>query len=76
MKHLDIKQIQEIIPHRHPFLLLDYVEDYEPGEYAVAYKCVSYREEFFAGTFSTGAGHAGCADCGSAGTGRCGSDFK
>ena len=37
MKHLDIKQIQEIIPHRHPFLLLDYVEDYEPGEYAVAY---------------------------------------
>lgn len=29
MKHLDIKQIQEIIPHRHPFLLLDYVEDYE-----------------------------------------------
>ena len=51
MKHLDIKQIQEIIPHRHPFLLLDYVEDYEPGEYAVAYKCVSYREEFFAGHF-------------------------
>ena len=36
MKHLDIKQIQEFIPHRHPFLLLDYVEDYEPGEYAVA----------------------------------------
>ena len=51
MKHLDIKQIQEIIPHRHPFLLLDYVEDYEPGEYAVAYKCVSYREEFFVGHF-------------------------
>ena len=51
MKHLDIKQIQEIIPHRHPFLLLDYVEDYEPGEYAVAYKWVSYREEFFAGHF-------------------------
>ena len=51
MKHLDIKQIQEIIPHRHPLLLLDYVEDYEPGEYAVAYKCVSYREEFFAGHF-------------------------
>ena len=51
MKHLDIKGIQEIIPHRHPFLLLDYVEDYEPGQYAVAYKCVSYREEFFAGHF-------------------------
>ncbi len=47
MRHLNIKEIQEIIPHRHPFLLLDYVEDYEPGEYAVAYKCVSYREEFY-----------------------------
>ena len=51
MRHLDIKGIQEIIPHRHPFLLLDYVEDYEPGQYAVAYKFVSYREEFFAGHF-------------------------
>lgn len=51
MNHLDIKQIQEIIPHRHPFLLLDYIEDYEPGQYAVGYKCVSYREDFFAGHF-------------------------
>lgn len=51
MKHLSIKEIQEIIPHRHPFLLLDYIEDYEPGQYAVGYKCVSYREEFFAGHF-------------------------
>lgn len=51
MKHLDITQIKEIIPHRHPFLLLDYIEDYEPGQYAVGYKCVSYREEFFAGHF-------------------------
>ncbi|MDO5541049.1 MAG: 3-hydroxyacyl-ACP dehydratase FabZ [Eubacteriales bacterium] len=51
MKKLDIKQIQEIIPHRHPFLLLDYIEDYEPGQYAVGYKCVTYREDFFAGHF-------------------------
>ena len=51
MKHLDINQIKEIIPHRHQFLLLDYIEDYEPGQYAVGYKCVSYREEFFAGHF-------------------------
>ena len=49
LKHLDINEIKEIIPHRHPFLLLDYIEDYEPGQYAVGYKCVSYREEFFAG---------------------------
>lgn len=51
MKHLDIAEIQGIIPHRHPFLLLDYIEDYEPGEYAIGYKCVTYREDFFAGHF-------------------------
>ena len=51
MNHLNINQIKEIIPHRHPFLLLDYIEDYVPGEYAVGYKCASYREEFFAGHF-------------------------
>lgn len=51
MKQLDINQIKEIIPHRHPFLLVDHIEDYEPGQYAVGYKCVTYREDFFAGHF-------------------------
>lgn len=51
MNRLDIKQIEEIIPHRHPFLLVDYIEYYQPGHYAVGYKCVSYREDFFAGHF-------------------------
>ncbi|MBA4701532.1 3-hydroxyacyl-ACP dehydratase FabZ [Faecalicatena contorta] len=51
MNKLDINQIQEIIPHRHPFLLVDYIEDYEPGQYAVGYKCVTYREDFFKGHF-------------------------
>lgn len=32
MKHLDINQIKEIIPHRHPFLLDGSIEDYEPGD--------------------------------------------
>lgn len=50
-RHLSVKEICEIIPHRHPFLLVDYIEDYEPGEYAVGYKCVTYREDFFAGHF-------------------------
>ena len=27
-------------------LLVDYIEDYEPGEYAVGYKCVTYRGTF------------------------------
>ena len=51
MNHLDINQIIEIIPHRHPFLLVDYIEDYEPGQFAVGYKCVTYREDFFKGHF-------------------------
>lgn len=48
---LGIKEIEAILPHRHPFLLIDYVEDYVPGEYAVAYKCVTFREDFFQGHF-------------------------
>lgn len=51
MNSLNVKQIEEIIPHRHPFLLLDGIEDYVPGEYAVGYKCVTFREDFFAGHF-------------------------
>ena len=51
MNHLNINQIKEIIPHRHPFLLVDYIEDYNPGEFAVGYKCVTFREDFFAGHF-------------------------
>nr|WP_178067488.1 3-hydroxyacyl-ACP dehydratase FabZ [uncultured Eubacterium sp.] len=51
MEMLDIEEIKKIIPHRHPFLLLDYIEDYEPGKYAIGYKCVTYREDFFAGHF-------------------------
>lgn len=48
---LGIKEIQEIIPHRHPFLLIDAVEEMEPGVKAVAYKSVSYNEPFFTGHF-------------------------
>lgn len=48
---LGIKEIEQIIPHRHPFLLIDYIEDYEPGVSAVGYKCVSFREDFFQGHF-------------------------
>ena len=51
MNSLNIKQIEEIIPHRHPFLLVDMIEDYVPGEYAIGYKCVTFREDFFKGHF-------------------------
>ena len=48
---LGIKEIQEIIPHRHPFLLIDCIEELEPGVRAVGYKSVTYNEPFFAGHF-------------------------
>lgn len=51
MSVLNIKQIMEIIPHRQPFLLIDTVEELEPGVRAVARKCVTYNEPFFAGHF-------------------------
>lgn len=48
---LGIKEIQEIIPHRHPFLLIDRIEELEPGVRAVGYKAVTYDEPQFAGHF-------------------------
>ena len=51
MKGLIVQEICEIIPHRHPFLLVDYIEDYEAGVFAIGYKCVTYREDFFKGHF-------------------------
>ncbi|WP_461206998.1 3-hydroxyacyl-ACP dehydratase FabZ [Clostridium sp. DL1XJH146] len=48
---LDIKQIQEIIPHRYPFLLIDKVEEIEEGKKATAYKNVTMNEYFFQGHF-------------------------
>ncbi|MGO5164321.1 MULTISPECIES: 3-hydroxyacyl-ACP dehydratase FabZ [unclassified Candidatus Paralachnospira] len=48
---LGIKEIEELIPHRHPFLLVDCIEELEPGVRAVGYKCVTFREDFFKGHF-------------------------
>ena len=70
---MGIKEIQEIIPHRHPFLLIDCIEEVTPGEGAVGYKNVTYNEPW---SFSAGAGHAGRPDRGGAGAGRRGCDFK
>ena len=48
---LTIKEIQEILPHRHPFLLVDKIEEVEPGIRAKGRKCVTYNEPFFPGHF-------------------------
>lgn len=51
MALLNTKQIMEIIPHRHPFLLIDTIEELEAGKRAVGKKCVSFNEPYFAGHF-------------------------
>lgn len=48
---LDIRKIQEILPHRYPFLLIDRVTDMEQGKWARAVKCVTANEPFFQGHF-------------------------
>lgn len=45
------KEIMDIIPHRYPFLLIDTIEELEPGERALGTKCVSINEPFFTGHF-------------------------
>lgn len=47
MSLMGTKEIMEIIPHRQPFLLLDTIEELEPGKRAVGKKCVTYNEPFF-----------------------------
>ena len=41
---LTTKEIMEIIPHRHPFLLIDTIEELVPGVKATGKKCVTYNE--------------------------------
>ncbi len=46
---MDIKEIQNILPHRYPFLLIDRVLEVVPGEKAVAIKNVTFNEPQFTG---------------------------
>ncbi|MCR8852672.1 3-hydroxyacyl-ACP dehydratase FabZ [Lysinibacillus sp. FSL R7-0073] len=48
---LTSQQIQEILPHRYPFLLVDRIEELEEGKRAVGLKNVTINEEFFNGHF-------------------------
>lgn len=48
---LDIVEIQKIIPHRPPFLLIDRILEVEPGVRAVGMKNVTMNEPYFAGHF-------------------------
>lgn len=48
---LNKNEIKQIIPQREPFLMIDKVEEYVPGESAIAYKHVSEDEWYFKGHF-------------------------
>lgn len=48
---MDINEIQKILPHRYPFLLIDKIVDFEPDVSAHAIKCVTINEPFFQGHF-------------------------
>jgi len=48
---LNIVQIMEILPHRHPFLLIDKITEMVQGQTVVALKNVTMNEPFFQGHF-------------------------
>ena len=48
---LNIDQIEALLPHRYPFLLVDRITECVPGESARGIKCVTANEPFFQGHF-------------------------
>ncbi len=51
MNMYNVIDIQEILPHRYPFLLVDRITDLKVGEYIIGYKNVSISEPVFQGHF-------------------------
>jgi 3-hydroxyacyl-[acyl-carrier-protein] dehydratase len=48
---MNVQQIEKLLPHRPPFLLVDRVVELEAGKRIVAVKCVTMNEPFFVGHF-------------------------
>jgi 3-hydroxyacyl-[acyl-carrier-protein] dehydratase len=48
---MDINEIQSVIPHRYPFLLIDRIIEIEPFKRIVALKNITINEPFFEGHF-------------------------
>ena len=48
---MDLLEIQKLLPHRYPFLLIDRVTEIVEGEKLVGYKNVTVNEPFFGGHF-------------------------
>ncbi|SEK88618.1 3-hydroxyacyl-[acyl-carrier-protein] dehydratase [Ectothiorhodospira marina] len=51
MDQMTIHEVLRYLPHRFPFLMVDRVLDYQPGEYMNAIKNVSFNEPYFQGHF-------------------------
>lgn len=51
LNRMDISEVLSCLPHRYPFLLIDRVLDYTPGERLTALKNVTFNEPFFTGHF-------------------------
>lgn len=51
MESFNINEVQNLLPHRYPFLLVDRVLDCDPGRYLKAVKNVTINEPFFQGHF-------------------------
>ena len=50
-KSYSLEEIQEMLPHRYPFALVDRIVDYVPGERATGLKNVTFNEPHFQGHF-------------------------
>tara|TARA_X000001036_G_scaffold119027_1_gene112496 strand:+ start:154 stop:1569 length:1416 start_codon:yes stop_codon:yes gene_type:complete len=48
----DIREVLNILPHRYPFLLIDKINNLNPGKEVDAIKNVTFNEPFFQGHFS------------------------
>ncbi|MGA8382114.1 MAG: 3-hydroxyacyl-ACP dehydratase FabZ, partial [Stellaceae bacterium] len=48
---IDIRRIMEMIPHRHPFLMIDKVVDVVANDRATGIKNVTINEQYFQGHF-------------------------
>lgn len=52
-KNIDIQRIMELLPHRHPFLLIDRIIEMDGDQSAIGVKNVTINEHFFQGHFPT-----------------------
>jgi 3-hydroxyacyl-[acyl-carrier-protein] dehydratase len=48
---MDISEIQDLLPHRYPFLLIDRITELEPDKKIAGFKNVTINEPFFQGHF-------------------------